>query len=143
MPSNLAAIVLNRELSSKRNYRPSIELLLESSYFTNSDRKHLAEDFPLNDTGQPHFCERTMNSIPVFYLLLHEVRIAPMLFLSLQYLISSSFTMENHRVDHPLHIIFHFSNYFNHPIDSFSRINSGIANCSISFISSQHDHILS
>jgi hypothetical protein len=51
MPSNLAAIVLNREISSKRNYRPSIELLLESSYFTNSDRKHLAEDFPLNETG--------------------------------------------------------------------------------------------
>jgi hypothetical protein len=52
MPSNLAAIVLNREISSKRNYRSSIELLLESSYF-NSDRKHLAQDFPLNDTGVP------------------------------------------------------------------------------------------
>ena len=49
--SNLASIILNRELSGKINSRPSIELLLESSYFSNSDRKHLAQDFPLNDTG--------------------------------------------------------------------------------------------
>lgn len=49
--SNLASIILNRELSGKINSRPSIELLLESSYFSNSDRKHLAKDFPLNDTG--------------------------------------------------------------------------------------------
>lgn len=49
--SNLTSIILNRELSGKINSRPSIELLLESSYFSNSDRKHLAKDFPLNDTG--------------------------------------------------------------------------------------------
>ena len=51
MSPNLAAIVLNRELSSKRNYRPTFETLLESSYFASPDQKHLAEDFPLNDTG--------------------------------------------------------------------------------------------
>jgi hypothetical protein len=52
MTSNLAAILLHREISGRRNYKPSIELLLESSYFANSDQKHLAEDFPLNDTGE-------------------------------------------------------------------------------------------
>jgi hypothetical protein len=52
MSSNLAALVLNRELSSKRNYRPTFEVLLESSYFANPDQKHLAEDFPLNDAGE-------------------------------------------------------------------------------------------
>ena len=51
MYPNLATILQNREISSKRDYKQSIELLLESSYFTRSKVKHLAEDFPLNETG--------------------------------------------------------------------------------------------
>ena len=48
---NLASILSNREISSKINHKAAIELLLESSYFTNSDVKHIAEDFPLNESG--------------------------------------------------------------------------------------------
>ena len=51
MYSNLALILQKREISSKRDYKPSIELLLESSYFTHRKVKHLAEDFPLNESG--------------------------------------------------------------------------------------------
>lgn len=51
MSSNLSTIIHNREISSKKNYRRSIDLLLESSYFANSDEKHMPEDFSLPDSG--------------------------------------------------------------------------------------------
>lgn len=51
MKNNLPVVLHNREISDKRNHRPNIEALLESSYFKNSDEKHLAEDLPLNTSG--------------------------------------------------------------------------------------------
>lgn len=106
MPSNLAAIVLNRELSSKRNYRPSIELLLESSYFTNSDRKHLAEDFPLNDTGQLFSLYDQCISFLVFYLHLEEKLIALVSFFCLHSLLIHSFNTD---ASSPLSVTQHVS----------------------------------